>query len=543
MSRARKHPGIWLPAVPAALVAAAVATPLVYLAVRASSDGVAKMASVALDPRTLGLLGRTCLLAGCVTASALVIGLPLAWLVTRTDLPARRVWAVTAALPLVIPSYIGAFTLLAAAGPRGFLQGWLEPLGVQRLPSIYGFSGAWLVLTLLTYPYVLLTVTGAIRGLDPSLEEAARTLGRSRREVAARVILPQLRPAIATGSLLVALYTLRDFGAVSLLQYDSFTRAIYLSYQGSFDRTPAAVLSLVLVFVSLLVVSAEARTRGRAAYHPVHTGAARAPKVGRLRRWRWPVFVACSIVVGLSLILPVGVIAYWAYRLLQGPAAEVIRATTAAGANSLWASAAGALVCVAAALPVARLAARRSSRSSRMFERASFVGYALPGVVVALGLIFLGIRAAPFLYQTRTMLVFAYLVLFLPQAVGPAKAAFLQISPRLDEAARTLGAGAFNRFRKVTLPLAAPGLATGAALVFLTVMKELPATLLLSPAGFSSLATRVWSATTEGLFARAAPAALALVALSAVPLALLARNGGGLGARRGLASPPDRPLA
>jgi iron(III) transport system permease protein len=181
-------------------------------------------------------------LAAVVTAASVAVAVPLAWLTARTDLPGRRAWAVLAALPLVIPSYVGGFVLVSMFGPRGLLQDALAPLGVERLPEIYGLPGAALALTLFSYPYVLLTVRGALRGMDPALEEASRSLGSGGWATFFRVTLPQLRPAIVAGALLVALYSLSDFGAVSLLQFDSFSREIYTQYRSAFDRTPAAIL-------------------------------------------------------------------------------------------------------------------------------------------------------------------------------------------------------------------------------------------------------------------------------------------------------------
>lgn len=504
----------------ALVIGAAVSVPLVYLIVRGASSGVETMAEIVLERRTLALLVRTSFLAASVTVTTIMIGVPLAWLTERTDLPGRRIWSVLVALPLVVPSYIGGYTFVAALGPRGLLQRLLTPLGVERLPSIYGWPGAWLVLALFTYPYVFLTTSAAIRGLDHSLEEAARTLGRNRWGVFSGVVLPQLRPAVGAGALLVALYALRDFGAVSLMQFDSFTRAIYVSYQASFDRTPAAVLSIALVALTMIVLGAEFRLRGRASYFPAHAAAPRPPKKTRLGGWRWPAFIGCLALVLLALGLPLGVIGYWLGRGLG--AGVGVALPLAASLNTLEAAALGSVVCLAAAIPIARLVSRYPSRTSGLAERLAFVGYSLPGIVVALSLVFLSTRLIPAVYQTQVLLVFAYLVLFLPQAAGAVKTSMMQMSPQLEDAARLLGFGRLAAFRKVTLPVVFPGVLAGGALVFLTIAKELPATLLLAPAGFSTLATRVWGATSEGLFARAAPAALALVLLSSLPLALMA---------------------
>ncbi len=500
-------------------MAAAALLPAVYLVLRAGDAGLDGALETITAGRTLELLARTTLLAVSVTVASVALAVPLAWLTVRTDLPGRRVWVVLTALPLAIPTYVGGYAFVAALGPRGIAQGWLAPLGVEELPSIYGFPGAWLVLTLFSYPYVLLTVRAALRRLDPSLEEASRTLGRSRRSTFWHVVLPQLRPAVTAGSLLVALYTLSDFGAVSLLRFDSFTRVIYVQYRASLDRSAAATLGLVLLALTLAVLTAETRSRGRAGYHRIHGGGARTPSVVHLGRWRWPAVGACAALVAIALAVPLGVIGYWLARGLA--AEEPLRLTTTLMGHSLVVSALGAVVAVVAAWPVAVLAARHPGRLSRLVERASFTGYALPGVVVALALVFFGARVVPAVYQTRTLLVFAYVVLFLPQAVGALRASLLQVNPSLEEASRLLGRSKAATTRAVVLPLVRPGILAGGALVFLTCMKELPATLLLAPTGYDTLATQVWSATSEAFFGRAAAPALALVLLSALPMALL----------------------
>jgi iron(III) transport system permease protein len=197
---------------------------------------------------TLEIIGRTLLLAFGVSLVSILLSIPMAWLTARSDLPFKRFWSIIAPLPLVIPSYVGAYLFVSALGPRGLVQGWLEPLtGIQRLPDIYGFWGALLVLSLLSYPFVYLPVRAVLHRMDRSTEEAARSLGHSPWRTFWRVTFPQLRPALASGSLLVALYVLRDFGAVSILRYSTFTRSIYIQYQSSFDRVSAALLALVLV--------------------------------------------------------------------------------------------------------------------------------------------------------------------------------------------------------------------------------------------------------------------------------------------------------
>ncbi len=466
------------------------------------------------------LLGRSVALAAAVTATAIALAVPLAWLTIRTDLPGRRAWAVLCALPLVIPSYIGAYLMVSALGPSGLAQ---DALGVDRLPSIYGFAGAWIVLTLFTYPYVLLPVQAILRRLDPQLEEAARGMGRSGPNAFRTVVLPQLVPAIGAGGLLVALYVLSDFGAVSILRYDSFTRVIYTEYRSTFDRTGAAALACLLVLVTLVVLWLEGRTRRAGVLHRLGPGAARRARPVALGRWRWPALGFCGAVVLGALVLPVGVLAYWTTRSVAGDVDWGLVASAAG--NSLLAAGAAALAGAACALPVALLAARHRGRATALVERAAYAGHALPGIVVALALVFLGTRALPALYQSLAMLVAAYVVLFLPQAVGATRAALLQIDPHVEEAARSLGRTPLAVLRTITAPLARAGVLAGAALVFLTAVKELPATLILAPIGFDTLATEIWRTSSAGFFERGAAPSLVLLAVSAVPLALLSLRG------------------
>ena len=518
---ARRVPGP-SPVVVAVAVAVGLAMllPASYLGVRIFQEG-ARAWEEARTASARDALARTALLSACVTAASVALSVPLAWLTVRTDLPFRRVWTVLLGLPLAIPSYVGAFTIVAALGPRGMLRDALaNSFGVESLPEIYGFFGAWLTLTLFTFPYVLLPVTAAIRNIDRSLDEAARTLGRSRVATFFLVTLPQLRPSIAAGGVLVALYVLSDFGAVSLLQFDSLSRIIYVRYT-TFDRGGAATLAAMLVVLSVVVIAAEAALRGRGRYHT--SAAGRPPQTVRLGAWKWPAFAFCAAVVGASVVLPVSVIVYWLVRGIN--AGEAISGIGEAGWNSAYVAAIAAGVAVVAALPVAGLNARYRSPLSWIIEKAAYSGYALPGITIALALVFFAANYAPWVYQSMLLLVFGYVVRFLPQAVASARSAFEQVNPATALAARGLGKGRWTVFGRVTLPQILPGVASGGTLVFLTVMKELPVTLLLSPIGFETLATQVWSATSEAFFARAALPALAIVVISAVPLLTMTRYG------------------
>lgn len=503
------------------LIGAAAALPAAYLLV-VVLDAPSTAADV-LSSRTLGLLGRTLGLAAAVTASAVAIAVPLAWLTTRTDLPARRLWATLIALPLVVPSYVGAYLLTSTFGPRGFLQDVLGPLGVDRIPSIFGFPGAWLALTLFTYPLVLLTVRGALVRLDPQLEEAARAMGRSPMATFRTVVLPQLLPAIAAGSLLVALYVLSDFGAVSIMGFDTFTLDIYMSYQSSFDRTGAATLGAVLVLLMIVLLFVYGRFRRRLSYHRVGPGTQRPTPVIRLGRWRGPALAYCGLVTLLALALPVAVLIYWSSK---GLGADPDWGTIATNAgNSLLAAGGAAIIAVLAAIVLSILVVRYPSGISRLLERLGYTGYALPGIVVALALVFFASRVLLPIYQTLGLLIIALGILFVPLAIGATAAALLQVPPRVEEAARGFGRSPIEVFRTITAPLLASGILAGAALVFLHAIKELPATLILAPIGFETLALDIWRQTTIGFFEAGAIPALVLVLVAAPPLYLLSGKG------------------
>ena len=503
------------------LIAALMLLPLLYLLFRAAGVGVEAI-TLAYQPRTLQVLANSAGLALGVTLLSLLISMPFAWLTVRSDLPGRRIWAALGVLPLVFPSYIGAYVMVAALGPRGLVQNLLEPLGVERLPSLYGFGGALLVLTLFSYPYLLLSIRAGLRNLDPALEEASRNLGYSPLQTFLQITLPAIRPAVTAGSLLIALYVLSDFGAVSILRANTFTRAIYIQYLSSFDRSLASVLSLMLVLFTLAVLALSQRLQSYRRGSRETATSARSHTPARLGAWRWPATIFCAVVIAFSLIAPLSILLFWLGRgLLAG---ESLIPMFAATVNSMRVAVITAVACGVLALPVAFYANRYSTALGATALQSIYLGYGLPGIVVALSLVFFGANYASALYQSLAMLIFAYTVRFLPQALGATRSSLLRVNPRLEEASRILGVGRFATVLRITLPLLRPGIWTGIALVFLSTMKELPATLLLGPTGFTTLATQIWSAADEAFFARAAAPALLLVAVSALSVALILRQ-------------------
>lgn len=483
--------------------------PVVHLLVRATAADP----SVLLSPRVAGATIGTLTLAAVVTLAATVIGTALAFILERTDVPLPRLLGVGACLPLVVPTYVLAVTFRDAFGPRALLV---------EVPGVVGFSGAAVVLALSTYPYVLLVARAALATSDPALEEAARSLGDTSFRVIRRIVLPSLRPAAAGGALLVFLYVLSDFGAVSILRYRTLTTAIFTEYRTTFDRSSPAVLAVVLVSLTVVAIAVERVARGRGAAARAVAGTRPYNRIG-LRWWRWPVAMLVVLAPVMSVVIPAAVLAYRAS--LSTGTTDAAHVVAQAAGTSVALSAAAAAACVVLSVPVATLAIRFRSRVTAVVEGASVAGYALPGLVIALALVFFTARYTPAIYQTAALVVVAYVVRFFPEALGATRSAMTAVDPTLEEVARSLGDARFAVLRRVTVPLVRPGLLAGASLVFLTAMKELPATLLLRPPGYDTLATRVWTGAAEGFYRQAAPSALVLLLVSSAALWPLLRKG------------------
>ncbi len=479
---------------------ALVAVPVVHLVARTASADVDRTLAVLLRPRTLELAAGSVTTAGLVALGCLVLGTATAWALARWRLPVPRLWPVLAALPLAMPSYVLAFAWLAVD------------------PSVHGAGPLVVVLVLACAPLVTLPVLAALRHADPGPAEAARTLGASRARVAWTVELPAALPAALAGALLAALYALSDFGAPAALRHPTLTWGVRAAFEGGLDRHLAGVLSLVLVVCGAALVVAERLVRRRAhrrarwqerpvdpvALHPVA---------------RTAVVTGLLVVVAASVVAPVAVLAHRA-TLARTRDVDVPRLLESAG-HTLLLGTVAALVVTALALPVAAVAARETRPRGRHLESASYLGQAVPGVVVGLSMVSISLTVLPGLYQSTTVLVLAYAVLFLPRAVGSSRAALARVPVGPEQASRTLGRGPWRTWAAVTARHAAPGVAAGALLVALTVAKELPATLMLRPTGVSTLATSLWGHTANAAYGAAAPYALALVLVAVVPAWLL----------------------
>lgn len=483
------------------------------------------------------LIGNTLVLLAGVATGVLVLGVSLAWLIALCEFPGRRWldWALM--LPFAIPAYVLAFVfigLLDFAGPvQTLLRDWFG--SDLRLPRVRSTGGVIVVLVLVFYPYVYLLARAAFMAQGRGLMEAARVLGASPWQAFWRVALPMARPAIGAGLALAMMETLADFGAVAAFNYDTFTTAIYKTWYGFFSLTSATQLASLLLLAVMLVLYGERRARGVA--RPANERA-RGQALYRLRGAKaWLATGWCLLVFLCAFVVPLLQLLAWLWQKGRFDLDERYGALIL-HTLSLGAAAAALTVAVAMLLAFARrLAPVRSVRSAVGLAN---LGYALPGsvlavsimlaftyldnqVVVPLGEWLFG-RGQPVLLGSLGALLLAYLIRFMAVAYGPLEGALARIRPSLPQASRSLGVGGAALFARVYLPLLLPGTLSAALLVFVDVLKEMPATLIMRPFGWDTLAVRIFEMTSEGEWARASLPAVTLVLVGLLPVILLIRR-------------------
>jgi iron(III) transport system permease protein len=488
----------------AALAAALVLLPLVFLVVEAQQSGWATVSRLLFRHNTAVLLWNTVRLALACTALCAVIGVAAAWCVERARIPGRRVWAVLLVLPLGVPDFVVGF-------------GW-----VSLEPGLHGYGAAVMIMTLSLYPLVYLPALAGFAGVDPAVEEVARSLGLGPWATFWRVTLRQILPAVLGGCLLVTLGLLAEYGAFEIVQYQTFTTAIFTEFKLGFDTAAASALSLVLVLLGVLALGGELLLASRGGLARIGAGARRRPARVKLGRMTAPALLGLSAISGLALGVPVGSLVYW---LVRGGSTTLPSGSIFSDAvhTTLYSAAAAALA-TALAIPVAAAATRHRNRLTLLIERLAILPQALPGLVVALGLVSFSVRYLLAIYESALELIVAYAILFLPLAVVGVRAAIGHATPRMEEVGRSLGRRRATVWLRVTLPLIAPGLAVAFALVFVSSATELTATLLLAPTGVDTLATQFWSYTTDFSYGAAAPYAGLIVLISAVPAYVLSQH-------------------
>ncbi len=498
----------------------AFAFPGLYLIWRNFTSGADPL-GLLLANETLEPFWRTVRLAVLVSLSAAGLGTALAWCTTRTDLPFRRLWRVLLPIPLVFPTFIGAAAFIRTLNPGGLANDMFGSIGINETPELRGLFGAWFVLTLFCYPYVYLPVAARLRQLPGSFEQSALILGDSAPQAFRRIVLRQISGSLTAGTLLVFLYTISDFGAVQLMRYDTLTRAIESNYLA---RPPMAfALSLILLIFAGLVVLTERSVSRR--LPEVKSRRASQPMTYMLGRWK----AAATALVGATLVFavlaPTAALVDWAAdgllrtqrggRPLTIDPSKVIEAAT----NTLSSSVVTGFVAIMAVTPIAFLVGRYRDRIGRMTHSVVIATFAVPGILIALSLRFWTIRSGFFgdlLYDSMALLIFAYVVRFASLAMGTALVAVKTVPDGLHDAASTLGADRWRRFRSVDLPVMRPGLLAAGGLVILSTMKELPISLIVAPIGFPTLTTRIFGSFEDAFVAEAGIMAVVLVCLSAL---------------------------
>ena len=475
--------------------------PILYVVLRAQDAGWALSWSLLWRPRIGELLINTLKLAAGVTTLSCLIGVSTAWLVERSNLSHGKVWNALVTLPFAVPAFISAYS-------------W-----ISVFPRLEGYYGAVLVLTFSNFPLVHLPVAAALRGMDPALEETSRSLGYGPVATFFKVVLPQLRVAILGGAILIALHMLAEFGALSFLNYETFTTAIFDQYYVAFNSAAAAMMTLVLLVLCTGFLWLEFRLRGHGHYATHRKGAPGEIRPLALGPWKPLAILFLVLLVIMAAGAPLGIISYWLWvgrsAALDLPdLLHTLQITLSFGLS-------GSVLAVLCALPLVFLAVRHQGRFATLADRLPYFIHSLPGIVVGLTLVFFAVRYAYALYQTVPLLLLGYALLFLPMAQSAIRAALVQVSKQLEEVAYSLGKRGLSVFMRITLPLIAPGVGAGLALVFLQIMKELTATLLLRPSGVETLATKVWELTDNAQFAASAPYAAVLILISGLPVYVL----------------------
>ena len=481
------------------LVLILILQPLLYLIIRASEKSGSQIIALLTREKTLEVLGMTLSLLVIVVVVNILLGTAIAAGLHYVKIPYPRLFLVATILPLAIPSYVFTYTWKAL------------------FPSIQGLWAASFILALSTMPYMILTVFTAFQKIDLAIIEVGRSLGLSKVAIFFRIILPQVRRSISAGALLSGLYVLSDFGAVSLLNVETLTVSIQNLFKSSYDRGAASIIGILLFLAAAVFISFQTRlkgrdfeTRGKEAFqNPIRRIDRSALSLFTLSVLSGYIF--CAVITPLYVLIS---------RFLANPSAVEISDLASAAASTVSVAALGAIIAFALSLPLAFLISQGKGKFTTFSERSILISHALPGVVVGLALVSFGSRLGG-LYQSVYLLAFAYAVLFLAKSVASTSSSLALVSPQLKEVAATLGKSRSKIATEVVFPIALPSMSLGILLVFLTAMKELPATLMLRPTGMDTLATQIWSAASISRFNEAAPYALILVVIAAIPTFIL----------------------
>ncbi len=485
--------------------------PLGYLVAKAFDvEGTALVENL-FRMRNVKLFLNTLLLMVGVIILDILLATPAAWLTTHAHLQGKRTFSVLCALPLAIPGYVMAYALLALGGNNGIIA----ILFGKSIPRLSGYWGSLIALSFYTCPYLFLNLRTAFMGLDPNLEESARSLGHSQWRVFVHVILPQIRPAFFSAGLLISLHVLGDFGVVSLMRFETFSYALYLEYNAAFDYNYAAWLGLILLGFTGCLLYMETKLLGKVLLYRTGQGATRHRTLIPLRKWKISSYIYLCILIFVTVGIPALTVFLWVFRGFEVLALKDLFESLI---GSIGVAVPSAVCCAVLAVPFAYVSVRYTSRLPDILGRIPYIVYAIPPLAFALSIIFfLGS------YDTILVLIVACILHFLAEAIGPVRSSLYQASPHLEEAARSLGCSHVKAFFRSIVPLLTPSVLTASVLVFLATMKELPLTVLLRPAEYETLAANVWDYTSEAMFAQAAPYALLILLFSAIFIGPLTR--------------------
>jgi len=484
----------------ATLISLIMLLPLGFVVWVAIQTGWETASALIFRPRVAELLINTVLLVALTVPICIALAVALAWLTERSDIPFARLWAWLAVAPLAVPAFVQSYAWVSVA------------------PGMSGIGAGVLISTLAYFPFMYLPVSATLRRLDPALEDAAASLGHSPSLVFFRVVFPQLRLALCGGSLLVGLHLLAEYGLYAMIRFDTFTTAIFDQFQSTFNGPAAYMLSGVLVLLCFVLLGGEAVVRGKVRYARVGSGAAR--PIPRVRLGPWALICLCLPIAVATLSLGVPFITIGRWLMAGGSAVWQFDEIGAALFQTLGLAIAGGILATLAAIPMAWISIRAPGTLQRVLEGCNYVIGSLPGVVIALALVTITVRVALPLYQTFATLLLAYTLMLLPRALVSLRASIAQVPVELEQAAASLRFSPARTLQSVTLRLAAPGAAAGAALVALGILNELTATQMLAPNGVRTLSMAFWSLSGEIDYAGAAPYALIMVAFS-LPLTWL----------------------
>lgn len=490
--------------------------PIIYIFTRALTAPIEKW-EIMLKTRIPFLLWNTLSLALTVTLITTIIGVSIALLVECTNLPGRKFFKIALSIPLVIPPYIGALTYVIFFGPRGILYSFFGKSPI----NVYSFFSVAFVLSMFTFPYIFLIVSASLRKINANYEEAGRSCGVSYSTIFRRIILPIVRPAILSSSIIVLFYVVSDFGAISMLRYTTFSSSIYFQMIGSLDRSSAAILSIVLVLLGLVILLIKAYILNKKVFYQ-NPKSNRKRKPITLGKFKYISIAFVCFVLLFSVILPLSTLTAWSIKgITEG---VVTLKTLGYIKNSLTVSMGAALITMIFSVPAAYLKFRNPSRLTSIMNNICHMGLVIPGTLLALGMVFFFSQYFSWLIGSQIVLMIGFSIRYMSRNLQSTESSMALVSKNLDETAYSLGKNFKSVLIKVILPSILPGVLSGGALVLVSSLKELPITLMLRAAGFDTLAVRIWIEASDGFYTRAAPAGLLIVFVSIIPLYFMLKS-------------------